>query len=35
MYLAIGIVTCTGYSAIQTYVNDYPPTIISTSPAVE
>lgn len=34
-FLTASMAACTAYSAIQTFVNEYPPTIISTSPAVE
>ena len=35
LFLSASMVSCTAYAAVQTFVNDYPPTIVSTSPAVE
>ena len=35
LFLSASIVSCTAFAAVETYVNDYPPTIVSTSPAVD
>lgn len=33
--LGMTMIACTAASAIQIFVNEYPPTIVSTSPVVE
>lgn len=35
LLLVLAVIACTAASAIQIFVNEYPPTIVSTSPVVE